>query len=329
MKKAILLLPAWSRDRIYPPEAITEIKGLVDLTDCSDHAADLEALRPVLSETEIIVTGWGMMTLDEEFLSAAPMLEAVFYGAGSVRHLVTDSLWQRDILLTSAWASNGIPVIEFTLAALILGLKEAIPAAQATRAASTFKTPHHVQGMYGARIGIVGVGTIGAGVLTKLKDYDVETFCYDPYLSEKRAAELGATPMGLDEIFRTCDAVTLHAANIAATEHMITGRHFRSMKDGAVFVNTARGRIIKEDEMVDELERGRIFAFIDVTDPEPPPEGSPLYALPNVLLTPHVAGPRGNEVHRNAQYVLEELRRFLAGEKPRYPITEDMMEWLA
>ena len=110
---------------------------------------------------------------------------------------------------------------------------------------------------------------------------------------------------------------------------MITGRHFRSMKDGAVFVNTARGRIIKEDEMIDELARGRIFAFIDVTDPEPPPPDSPLYTLPNVLLTPHAAGPRGNEVYRNAQYVLEELRRFLAGEKPRYPITEDMMEWLA
>ncbi len=135
--------------------------------------------------------------------------------------------------------------------------------------------------------------------------------------------------MGLEEMFETCDVVSLHAPNIPATEHMITGEHLGSMKEGAVFINTARGRIVKEDEMIEVLRQGRIFAFIDVTDPEPPVPETLLYTLPNVFLTPHIAGSQGREIHRQGESVLEELKRFLNGDPPRYPVTEEMMEWMA
>ncbi len=329
MKKAVMLLPAWSRDRIYAPEQIEQIGELVDLTDCAGLAGDLDALRPVLAGSEIIVTGWGMMTLDGEFLDAAPALRAVFYGAGSVRDFVTDEFWGRDILLTSAWASNAVPVIEYTVAAIVFGMKKCLQAAAATRQAKTFQLPEGVAGVYGIKVGVIGAGMVGSGVLQMLKNYQVETYCCDPHLSAERARELGTTPMGMDEIFRTCDVVSLHAANVPATKHMVRGEHFRSMKDGAVFINTARGRIIREDEMIEVLREGRIFAFIDVTDPEPPAAESALYTLPNVFLTPHLAGPRGREVHRNAEYVLDELRRYLEGREPRYPVTRDMMAWMA
>jgi phosphoglycerate dehydrogenase-like enzyme len=329
MRKAILLLPPWSRDRIYSPEAIAEISRLVALTDCGDSVGDLDALKPVLADAEIIITGWGMMTLDAGFLLAAPNLEAVIYGAGSVRYFLTDAFWERGILLTSAWAANAVPVVEYTLAAITFGLRRALQAAALTRRAGTFKVPPDVRGLYGAKVGVIGAGMVGAGVLGRLKAYDVETYCCDPYLCEDRALKLGTAPMGLDEMFLTCDVVTVHAASIPATEHMISGRHLRSMKDGAVFINTARGRIVREDEMIEVLQEGRIFAFIDVTDPEPPAAGNALYTLPNVFLTPHIAGALGQDLRRNGAYVLDELRRFLEGRDAHYPITKDMMEWMA
>jgi phosphoglycerate dehydrogenase-like enzyme len=135
--------------------------------------------------------------------------------------------------------------------------------------------------------------------------------------------------MSIERIFETCDCVTLHAPNIPSTEGMITGKHFRSMKEGAVFINTARGAVVREPEMIEVLQTGRIFAYIDVTAPEPPAPDSPLYTLPNVFLTPHMAGSCGLEARRQGEYVLEELRRFLQGEPARHPVTRDMMEWMA
>jgi len=329
MKRALLLLPPDSRDQIYSQEAISEIESLVELTDCSDRVGRLDNLRTVLGETEVILSGWGMMRLDEEFLSAALRLEAVLYGAGSVRSFVADEFWGQDILLTSTYAANAVPVVEYTVAALVFGLKRVLEARELTRKAHRFRKPAVVKGLYGAKIGIIGAGMVGGGVLEKLKGYDVKPYCYDPYLSDERRRELGAESMALDEMFGTCDAVSVHAPDIESTRGMITGEHFRSMRDGAVFINTARGRIVRESEMIDVLRAGTITAFIDVTDPEPPESDSPLYTLPNVFLTPHHSGSGGDEVHRQGDYVVEELRRFLKGEAPRYPVTRDMMEWMA
>ena len=329
MKKAVLLLPEGTRDAVYGREHVAALRGLVALTDCCHLVGDLAALRPHLAQAEIICSGWGMMRLDEEFLAAAPELKAVFYGAGSVRGFVTDAFWDSNILLTSTWEANGVAVAQFTLALMVLAQKRAFDCSRLTTQQRRFVRDQGVSGMYGAKIGVIGVGMIGRMLLEMLKSYDVETCCCDPYLSEDKARELGATPIGLEEMFRTCDLVTLHAANLPSTAHIIRGEHFQSMKDGAVFINTARGRIVKEDEMIEELKKGRIFACLDVSDPEPPGPQSPLYELPNVFLTPHLAGATGDERRRLGSYVVEEVRRYVSGRPPAFPVAREMMEWMA
>jgi phosphoglycerate dehydrogenase-like enzyme len=329
MKNAIMLLPAGSRDALYHPADIAQIQQLVNLTDCSEQVGELETLRPILAETHIIFSGWGMMELNEEFLAATPKLEAILYAAGSVRYFATEAFWKRNILLTSAYAASAIPVAEYTIAAIVFGSKHAITVNAAMRREHVFRVRKTGFGLYGARIGVIGSGMVGTGVLERLQDFSVETFCYDPYLTEERAAELKTTKMELEEIFRTCDVVTLHAPSIPATAGMITGAHLRSMKEGAIFINTARGAIVREQEMIEVLREGKIFAFIDVTEPEPPAAESPLFELPNVFLTPHFAGSCGNEGQRQGAFALEELRRYLKGEAPRYPINQEMMERMA
>ena len=111
---------------------------------------------------------------------------------------------------------------------------------------------------------------------------------------------------------------------------MITGAHFRSMKEGATFINTSRGAVVREEEMIQALQqRPDLFAVLDVTYPEPPPADSPLFTLPNVIVTPHIAGSVGTECQRQGRYMVEELMRYLRGDDLKWGITREMAKVLA
>src|SRR5205823_690272 len=116
--------------------------------------------------------------------------------------------------------------------------------------------------------------------------------------------------------------VSLHTPHLPETEGMITGRHLDSMKRGATFINTARGQVVREGEMIEVLSRRPdLQAVLDVTAPEPPAADSPLYTLENVVLTPHIAGSLGEECRRMGRYMVDELRRYLAGEPLKWQVT--------
>jgi phosphoglycerate dehydrogenase-like enzyme len=124
--------------------------------------------------------------------------------------------------------------------------------------------------------------------------------------------------------------VSLHTPWLKETEGMITGQHIASMRPGATFINTARGAVVREQELIDVLQqRPDLFAVLDVTYPEPPAPDSLLYTLPNVVVTPHIAGPVGDECHRLGRYMVEELWRYLHGEELRWGITREMAKVLA
>lgn len=111
---------------------------------------------------------------------------------------------------------------------------------------------------------------------------------------------------------------------------MIQGRHFALMKPDATFLNTARGAVVDEEGMIEVLQnRPDLMAVLDVTYPEPPKPGSPLYTLPNVVLTPHIAGSLNQECRRMGRYAVEECRRYLRGEKLHWQVTEAMAATLA
>ncbi|MGG2479179.1 NAD(P)-dependent oxidoreductase, partial [Rhizobium sp. BR5] len=106
------------------------------------------------------------------------------------------------------------------------------------------------------------------------------------------------------------DVISLHAPSLPQTRHMIGAEELARMKDGATLINTARGALVDEDALLAELKTGRIEAVIDVTDPEVPPPDSPLYSLPNVFLTPHIAGATGLERARLGDMAIAEIERF-------------------
>jgi len=179
-------------------------------------------------------------------------------------------------------------------------------------------------------VGIISLGMVGRRVCSLLKSFELNVLAYDPFASESDAAELGVELVSLDDIFRRCEVVSLHTPWLKETEGMITGRHLRLMKQGATFINTARGAVVREGEMIDVLrEKPDLFAVLDVTHPEPPAAGSPLYSMENVVLTPHMAGSMGAECRRQGRCMADELRRYLAGEPLKYGIDRERARLLA
>lgn len=265
---------------------------------------------------ELIITSWDMPVLTPEFLALYPRLKAVFFGAGSVRRIVTPASWQRGVRLISAAHANALPVAEFAFAHIILGLKRVWPQAAAARSQRRFvRTGAVPAGTYGTTVGLLALGHVGRLVARRLQSLDVKVLGYDPFVSAADMVELGVHPAGLDELFARSQVVSCHLPHLPETESFIRGTHFESMPPDAVFINTARGEVVAETEMLDVLRRRTdLFAVIDVTSPEPPRTESPLFDLPNVLLTPHIAGSLGAECLRLGDSIAADVERYVRGE---------------
>jgi phosphoglycerate dehydrogenase-like enzyme len=184
----------------------------------------------ILADVDVILTGWGMAVLDETLLAAAPALKAIFYGAGSIRYFVTDAMWARGIVVTSAAAANAVPVAEFTVAALVMSLKQVWRLQHDVRTQRRFVAHTSVIGVYRSTVGLIGLGMIGRMVAERLRSYDMHVLAYDPHVAASDAATLGVELCTLDALFARCDAVSLHAPWLSATEGMITGAHLATMR---------------------------------------------------------------------------------------------------
>ncbi|MFB9391364.1 hydroxyacid dehydrogenase [Streptomyces coeruleoprunus] len=303
--------------QVFPPEVMARLRETVDIDpalvvqDFGDPAA-----RATLAGTEILITGWGCPPIDADVLRAAPRLRAVLHAAGSVKHMITPECWERGLLVSSAAAANALPVAEYTLAMILVTGKDLVAARERYRARRTFG-PFGIipaTGNFGRRVGVVGASRIGRRLIELLRPFDFEVSLADPYADEATAKELGVRLRPLDDLLRTSDVVTIHAPETPQTRHLIGRRELALMPDASVLVNTARGSLVDTDALVDEVRTGRIGAVLDVTEPEPLPPDSPLLDLPNVFVTPHLAGSQGNEVHRLGLTVVEELERLLRGE---------------
>ena len=153
---------------------------------------------------------------------------------------------------------------------------------------------------------------------------------YDPYVTPEEARVLGVDLMPWRICLRRRRLFRYTRRWLPETEGMILGSHLASMKRNATLINTSRGAVVREAEMVEVLEeRPDLWAVLDVTHPEPPEPGSRLYDLPNVVLTPHIAGSLGSECRRMGRLVVDELRRYVAGEPLEYEITRERAALLA
>ena len=327
--KAIYLLGADPYSWIYGEPERQRIAQLVDIY-APPQTPDSVAENPaVLAEAEVLLSGWGCPRLTAELLDAAPNLKLVLYGAGTIKSLVTDEFWARGIPIVSAWHGNAVPVSEFSLAHILLALKSVWQHVHLLRSEKAWRRLP-IAGGYESTVGLVSLGAIGKIMVQRLHTFDVKVIAYDPFVTAEQGAALGVEMVSLDELFRRADVVSVHTPWLKETEGLITGAHIASMKPYSTFINTSRGAVVCETEMLDVLkDRPDLVAVIDVTYPEPPAPDSPLYTLPNVLLTPHIAGAIHNECRRMGQMMIAELERFLAGHRPLERLAREQVAIMA
>ncbi|WP_030866752.1 hydroxyacid dehydrogenase [Streptomyces sp. NRRL S-37] len=318
---------------VLDDESLTALAALCDLAPLPvlDDLTTPRA-RTVLEGVELLVTGWGCPPLDADVLRAAPRLRAVVHTAGSVRGHVTDACWERGIEVSSAAAANAVPVAEYTLAMILLTGKQVLESARDYRASRTrpdwLRTSRSV-GNHRRTVGILSASLIGRRVIGLLRPHDVDVLLYDPFVDEAGARELGVERVGLTELFRRSDTVSVHTPLLPETRGLVSGELIGSMRPGAVLINTARGAIVDQDALADAALAGRVRAVLDVTDPEVLPPEHPLWECDNVLLTPHLAGSQGNEWRRLADLALSEIARWTSGEGFLHPVRRERLAFLA
>jgi phosphoglycerate dehydrogenase-like enzyme len=248
-----------------------------------------------------------------------------------MRGVATDAFWASGIPISCALEANGYSVANYAISQILWLLRRGWYFALKVREEKAWPALIPVPGDFQSTVGIISLGTIARRVCKVLHDsFDVKVLAYSTSANPRTAKDLGIEYGSLEDVFRKSDVVSLHTGWLKETEGMITGDHFRMMKQGASFINNARGAVIRQDEMIGALkDRPDLWAVLDVTWPEPPPPDSPLYTLPNVVMTPHIGGPLDGECLRNGQAMFDDLKLFLAGKPMRYQIGAERAKRLA
>lgn len=270
-----------------------------------------------LQDIEVIFSTWGMVALSEEQIAKLPALEAVFYGAGATDGFARPFL-NKDVTVCSAWQANAIPVAEFCVGQILLALKGFFRNTIDCSDPAKRSTAHRGNGIFEETVALVGAGAIAQKTKELLEPYNIEVIII-PSRKEKRT-------ISLEEAFKKSYVVSNHLPDRSDNIGVLNAELFRSMPFGGTFINTGRGAQVNEDDLVTVMrERSDLTALLDVTCPEPPLTDSNLYNVPNIQLSSHIAGSMNNEVHRMADYMIEEFQRWEKGEALKYQVFENML----
>lgn len=318
-----VLVPRYWRARMF--DAAAEAR-LAEVATLRSNAGDEihEGEMPALVDGAVAcITGWGTPAITEALLARNPQLHLIAHTAGSVRDLVPATAIERGLIVSHANPIMADAVAEFTILQMLLVLRGLHVLDADMKAGVDWeeaKLAYRGRHLGASVVGLVGAGAIGRAVIRRLTAFGTRVVVFDPFMSTRSASALGVELVGLDDIFRTSDVVSVHAAALPATRHLVGARQLALLRDGGVLVNTARAWIVDEAALVAELRSGRLVAALDVFDEEPLPLDHPLRRMPNVVLSPHRAGETTDTLFQQGRAMVDEVARYLSGEPLHYQI---------
>jgi len=319
------------REELFSAEALENLEGFSDVTyHKSDTDMEPAELLDSIGGHQALVTSWGSPRVTEEVLQRAGDLEIICHSAGSVRQYIIEGVFERGIRVTNASSAIALSVAETTLGLMICSLRFLCAYDRHLRQGGQGRPDYDpMHELSGRTVGIVGMGEVGRRVIELLEPFSCRVLVYDPHRPEKAVRALGATAASLEGVMSGSDVVSIHAPDIPQNRGMIDADLLRKLPDGALFVNTARSRLVDEDALLRELNSGRIRCALDVYDFDIDDVSGSDCIKRNLMLTPHIAGKSVEGRKRQGDTVVEDLRLFFKGQEPLNPVTEDMMEWIA
>ena len=292
------------------------------------HAEVAEVKEAAGSEEEIIEAGRGaevivtqLAPITQKVLDALDDLKLVVVTRGGPVNVNVEAATQNGVIVANAPGRNAPAAAEYALGLMLAAMKR-IPDAHASLKGGEWRGEFYAYEengveLDGSTVGLVGFGAIGSRVARVLTAFGAEVLVHDPFVHGGPVEEAGGRKAELEELLERSRVVSLHARLGDETRGMIGAEQIAKMPEGSVLVNTARGGLLDYDALCDALESGHLgAAALDVYDEEPPPEGSRLFAVPNLVLSPHIAGATRETAHRAADIAATEVGRYARGEKP-------------
>lgn len=289
-----------------------------------DRALKAEEIAEYAGDAEVIMIGWGHPFIDNKLLENTS-IKLIAHTGGSVGYYVADEVYEKGVRVISGNALFAESVAEGTLGYMLLALRKMPDYVECVRTGG-WRLPDNyaTEGLLDQTVGIIGMGAISKNLIKMLKPFRVKMKLYSGYpIDVEYLKENNATQASLEEIFSTCKIVTLHSAQNERTKGMIGKEHFDLLQDGSIFINTARGALIREDEMIEALRENRFRAVLDVYCKEPLEEDNPLRSMENVYCMPHKGGPTYDRAPIITMSLVDDIVRFAEGKELQYEISRD------
>lgn len=331
--KALLTAHGDLARQVFPDHVRAELESFAEVRyNELDRTFTEPELVERIGEVEACLTTWGAPHFTAEALAAAARLRIIAHAAGTIKPFISPVAFERGIIVTNAAGVIARYVGEMALLLSLACLRDLPRYNRALKEQNAWRAPDAgpADTLRGKRVGLIGFGATGREFASLLPPFQVELLCYDPAVPASVMAQYGAKPAELEKILRSCEVISLHAASLPSTRHLLNEERLAMIRDGAVLVNTARGALIDTKALVKELETGRFRAALDVFDPEEPlPPNHPLRGLGNVILTPHVSGPVPTRYWEMGRHAVENVRTVLSGSVPPGAITAAQFETMA
>ncbi|MCZ8514769.1 hydroxyacid dehydrogenase [Paenibacillus filicis] len=286
-----------------------------------------DELKSRIRGVDTLITSWRCTPVSDAVLDEADQLALVAHMAGSIRPVFpTWSVYDRGIKVLNSNYAIAVSVSESVLA-LILAIGHKILAVDREMKAGI--TSKHVgmetYELRGKTVGLVGLGMVAREVIKLLQPFGTTILGYDPFMSEEKAQELGVRLLSLQELLTQSDIVSLHAPKVPETYHMIGREELALIKDGAIFINTARGDLINEEALLAELKKNRFYAGLDVFTREPLAVDSEFRRMNNVIVRPHLAGVNPDSCLRIGKLMVEDMERLYKGDAVYFEVKREQL----